>query len=90
MTLLQVGLAAVAALLAGGWGLTAYYKWQTKRTQEEIAEVKQEIEQTKQQSAVLKTQRNNQRKRQKNEENTHSSTRDELIDSLSKQGDLRD
>ena len=90
MTLLQVGLAAVAALLAGGWGLTAYYKWQTKRTQEEIAEVKQEIEQTKQQSAVLKTQRNNQRERQKNEKNTHSRTRDELIDSLSKQGDLRD
>lgn len=90
MTLFQVGLAAVAALLAVSWGLTAYYKWRAARNKAEVNEIKQEINQVKQQSAVLKTQRDNQRTRKKYEENTDSRHRDELIDSLSASGDLRD
>ena len=65
MTLLQLGLAAVAALLAVSWGLVAYYKWRAARTQGENREIKQEIDRVKQQSAVIKTQLNNQRVRKK-------------------------
>ena len=90
MTLLQLGLAAVAALLAVSWGLVAYYKWRAARTQGENREIKQEIDRGKQQSAVIKTQLNNQRVRKKNEKNMDSRNRSELIDSLSASGDLRD
>jgi hypothetical protein len=90
MTLLQLGLAAVAALLAVSWGLAAYYKWRAARTQSENREIKQEIDRVKQQSAVIKTQLNNQRVRQNNEKNMDSRNRSELIDSLSASGDLRD
>ncbi len=90
MTLLQLGLEAVAALLVVSWVLVAYYKWRAVRTQGENREIKQEIDRVKQQSAVIKTQLNNQRVRKKNEKNMDSRNRSELIDSLSASGDLRD
>ena len=90
MTLLQLGLEAVAALLAVSWVLVAYYKWRAVRTQGENREIKQEIDRVKQQSAVIKTQLNNQRVRQKNEKDINSRNRSELINSLSASGDLRD
>ena len=90
MTLLQLGLEAVAALLAVSWVLVAYYKWRAVRTQGENREIKQEIDRVKQQSAVIKTQLNNQRVRKKNEKDINSRNRSELIDSLSASGDLRD
>ena len=90
MTLLQLGLEAVAALLVVSWVLVAYYKWRAVRTQGENREIKQEIDRVKQQSAVIKTQLNNQRVRQKNEKDINSRNRSELIDSLSASGDLRD
>ena len=90
MTLLQLGLEAVAALLVVSWVLVAYYKWRAVRTQGENREIKQEIDRVKQQSAVIKTQLNNQRVRKKNEKDINSRNRSELIDSLSASGDLRD
>nr|DAS94183.1 MAG TPA: Protein of unknown function (DUF2681) [Caudoviricetes sp.] len=90
MTLLQLGLEAVAALLVVSWVLVAYYKWRAVRTQGENREIKQEIDRVKQQSAVIKTQLNNQRVRQKNEKDINSRNRSELINSLSASGDLRD
>lgn len=90
MTLLQLGLEAVAALLVVSWVLVAYYKWRAVRTQGENREIKQEIDRVKQQSAVIKTQLNNQRVRQKNEKDINSRNRIELINSLSASGDLRD
>lgn len=90
MTLLQLGLAVVAALLAVSWGAVTYYKWRAAQSKAQVNEIKKEINQVKQQSAVIKTQLNNQRERKKNEENTDSRHRDELIDSLSASGDLRD
>ena len=86
MTLLQLGLEAVAALLVVSWVLVAYYKWRAVRTQGENREIKQEIDRVKQQSAVIKTQR----VRQKNEKDINSRNRSELINSLSASGDLRD
>ena len=90
MTLLQLGLEAVAALLVVSWVLVAYYTWRAVRTQGENREIKQEIDRVKQQSAVIKTQLNNQRVRQKNEKDINSRNRSELINSLSASGDLRD
>ena len=90
MTLLQLGLEAVAALLVVSWVLVAYYKWRAVRTQGENREIKQEIDRVKQQSAVIKTQLNNQRVRQKNEKDINSRNRSDLINSLSASGDLRD
>ena len=90
MTLLQLGLEAVAALLVVSWVLVAYYKWRAVRTQGENREIKQEIDRVKQQSAVIKTQLNNQRVRKKNEKDINSRNRSELINSLSASGDLRD
>lgn len=83
MNLLHILMTMLGTALLLFWGL-----W--RRAKAKTANLEQAKKQLETQNQVLQTRVNNQKERRKNEENAHSSTRDELIDSMRKSNDLRD
>lgn len=83
MNLLHILITTLGATLLLFWGL-----W--RRAKAKTANLEQAKKQLETQNQVLQIRVNNQKERRKNEENAHSSTRDELIDSMQKSADLRD
>lgn len=71
-------------------GLVAYFGIQIKKTKKAIANYQQLVTQIKQQKAVSDAQVKNYQEKAKNEENARSADRNDLIDRLQQQGDLRD
>ncbi|MBN6077386.1 DUF2681 domain-containing protein [Aggregatibacter actinomycetemcomitans] len=61
-----------------------------RRAKAKTAELEQDKQKLETQNQVLQTRVNNQKERRKNEENANRSSRDELIDSMRKSGDMRD
>lgn len=85
ITLIAVALSVLAACIA-----VCYYKRRATKTQRENDTIRNRMQEIEQQHNVIKQQRDNQRERQKHEERMDGVNRDELVDSLSKAGDLRD
>ena len=81
-------------IILAGFGtfalLGAYVMFKLKHAHREIEQLLKTNAQLQTQKAVAETQVKHFEVRKKNEENTHSSTRDELIDSMRKSKDLRD
>lgn len=79
----------VATIIA----FAGYKYWAASREIERVLKVNADLEQTNQQQAVeiavKNTQISNHKTRIKNEENTHSIVREQLIDQLHTDGDLR-
>ncbi|MBN6074291.1 DUF2681 domain-containing protein [Aggregatibacter actinomycetemcomitans] len=61
-----------------------------RRAKAKTAELEQDKQKLETQNQVLQTRVNNQKERRKNEENANRSSRDGLIDSMRKSGDMRD
>ena len=81
MNLLHIAMTALSSAML-------WVMW--RRAKAKTANLEQAKKQLETQNQVLQTRVNNQKERRKNEENAHSSTRDELIDSMRESNDLRD
>lgn len=79
-------LGSIAVFLVSG--AIAYY--QIRKAQQEIDRLFKQNEQLRQEKAVAQTQVKHFEVRKKNEENTRGSRRDDVINRLQQQGDLRD
>lgn len=90
MTSLLAIITVITALVA----FVAYKLWSANREIEQVLKVNAELEQANRtqaaEIAVKNTQIHNHQTRIKNEENTHSTVREQLIDELHTDGDLRD
>ena len=82
MNLLHIAMTALSSAI-----LLLWVMW--RRAKAKTANLEQAKKQLETQNQVLQTRVNNQKERRKNEENAHSSTRDELIDSMRESNDLR-
>ena len=79
-------LGSVAVFFIGG--AIAYYK--IRKASQEIDRLFKQNEQLQQEKVVAQTQVKHFETRKKHEENNHTSDRNNLIDRLQQQGDLRD
>lgn len=90
MTSLLIIASVIAVIVAWVW----FKFYQARGKIEHLLKTNAELEQHSQQQAVeiavKNTQLNNHNTRIKNEENTHSTVREQLIDELHNDGDLRD
>lgn len=90
MSILTIILIAVAVIVSVAFLAVCYYKRQAAEKQRESDTMRRQMQEMAKQHQTVKQQRDNQRERQKHEERLDGVNRDELIDSLSKAGDLRD
>ncbi|MGX2951436.1 DUF2681 domain-containing protein [Ursidibacter sp. B-7004-1] len=85
---------AIITVIAIVVAFIAYKLWSAKKEVERVLKVNASLEQKSQQQAAeisaKNTQLNNHNTRIKNEEDAHSAVREQLIDELHNDGDLRD